>query len=119
MTHFIETVTKDGAILRIEVESTAKTGVGFTRQAEPTDVSSEAVKDAYDQALNAIRNWANGVIDTLQGMDPLPSAATIDFALKIDAEIGPMVAKSRDEGQFRISLSWKQPEPEKTEEEKS
>jgi len=115
MTHYIETQTKDGATLRIEVESTSKTSVGFTRQPSPTDVSSEGVKDAYDQALTAIQNWANGVLDTIQNMETQPSAATVDFAIKVDGEVGAMIAKSRDEGQFRVSLSWKQPEAEKEE----
>lgn len=115
MIHYIETQTMDGAILRIEVEATSRAGVGFTRQPSPADVSSEVVKDVYDQTLNTIRNWANGVLDTLQHMETLPSAATVDFAIKIDADAGAIIAKSRDEGQFRVSLSWKQPEPEREE----
>lgn len=115
MIHYIEIQTKEGATLRIEVESTSKTGVGFTRQPSPTDVSSEGVKDVYDQTLTAIQSWANGVLDSVQNIATQPSAATVDFAIKIDGEAGAMIAKSRDEGQFKVSLSWKQPEAEKEE----
>ena len=113
MTHYIETHTKDGSPIRIEVEVTSKTGAGFTHQASPADLSSDAVRDAYDQALNTIRGWANGLIDTIQHIDSLPNSAAVDFAVKIDPEAGAMIAKSRDEGQFRVSLSWKQPDSEK------
>ena len=118
MTHYIETYTKDGSSIRIEVEDTSKPAPGFTRQSSPTDVSSEAVEDAYDQTLKTIRGCANGVIDALQNLETLPSTASFDFAIKIDAEAGAMVAKSRDEGQFKISLNWKQAETEKEEDEK-
>lgn len=112
MVHYIETQTKDGQPIRIEVEDTAKTGAGFTRQASASDLSSDAVKDAYHQTLSTIRGFADGVVATIQGMEALPSSASVEFAIKVDAETGPMIAKSRDSGQFRVSLSWKQPEPE-------
>jgi hypothetical protein len=118
MTHYIETHTKDGSPIRIEVEVSSKTGAGFTHQVSPTDVSSDSVRDAYDQTLNTIRGWANGLIDTLQNIDALPSSASVDFAIKIDPEAGAMIAKSRDEGQFRVSLSWKQPDSQKEDEKK-
>jgi hypothetical protein len=51
-------------------------------------------------------------------MAALPSSASIDFSIKIHPEAGAMIAKSRDEGQFRVALSWKQPDSEKDEEKK-
>lgn len=113
MVHFIETQTKEGQTIRIEVEDTAKTGAGFTRQSSPADLSSDAVKDAYEQTLSTIRGFADGVVATIQGMEAMPNSASVEFAIKVDAETGPMIAKSRESGQFRVSLSWKQPEPEK------
>jgi hypothetical protein len=62
--------------------------------------------------LNTVRICANGVIQTLQNLDTLPSAASIDFAIKIDAEAGAMIAKSLGDAHFKVSLSWKQVEPE-------
>lgn len=118
MADYIETQTKDGAILRIEVESTSKIAAGFSRQTSPANVSHEGVKDAYDQTLNTIRACANGVLETLQGLDSLPSAASIDFAIKVDAEAGAMIAKSLGDAHFKVSLSWKQVEPEQKDEKK-
>jgi hypothetical protein len=116
MSDYIETYAKDGTSIRIEVEAPVKSSTGFAQKLAPGDVSNEAVKDAYDQTLSTIRGYANGVIDTIQSLETLPSAASVDFSIKVDAEVGAMIAKSRDEGQFKISLSWKQDEPEKTEE---
>ena len=119
MTHYIETQAKDGSPIRIEVEVSSRTGAGFTRQTPPADLSTEEAAEAYNQTLNTIQHAANGLIDTLQSMEAVPSSASIDFAIKIDADSGAMVAKARDEGQFRVSLSWKQPEPDKDEADES
>ncbi len=112
MTEYIETQTQDGATLRIEVESASKGAAGFSRHAPSPNLSNEAVKDAYDQILNTIQTCANGVIATLQDLDTPPSAASVDFAIKVDAEAGAMIAKSLGEAHFKVSLSWKQVEPE-------
>ncbi len=114
MTNYIETRAKDGSEIRIEVEIASKIGTGFSPKSTP-NVTSESAKDAYDQTLNAIRTCANGIVDTIQSLEMQPNAASIDFAIKIDAEAGAMIAKSRENAQFRVSLSWKQ-EEEKQEE---
>jgi hypothetical protein len=59
-----------------------------------------------------VRICANGIIETLQGLNSLPNTASIDFAIKIDAEAGAMIAKSLGDAHFKVSLSWKQVEPE-------
>lgn len=117
MTDYIETKTKDGTPVRIEVEASQKTGAGFARSATAAETAEKAAKDAYNQVLGTIRSCANGVIETLQGLDAAPNSASIDFAIKVDAEAGVMVAKSMGDAQFKISLSWKQVEPDKEEEE--
>lgn len=113
MIHYIESYTENGSPIRIEVEDTSKPAAGFTRHTSPSDLSSDAVKDAYDQTLNVIKSCANGIIDTIQNLSAPPSAAAVEFSVKIDAEVGAMIAKARDEGQFKVSLSWKQSEPDK------
>jgi hypothetical protein len=113
LTDYIQTKTKDGRAIRIEVESTAKVAAGFGgRHASPADVSTAAVDDVYEQVLNTVRDWANGFVQTLQSLEATPGTAAIDFALKVDAEAGVLVAKSRENAHFKISLSWKQPEPD-------
>jgi hypothetical protein len=112
MIEYIETRTADGTPIRIEVESAAKSGAGFARQTAPTDVSTEGTKGAYDQVLATIRACANGVVDTLQNLSAAPNAASIDFAIKINAEAGAVIAKSMADSHFKVSLTWKQVEPE-------
>lgn len=112
MTDYIETQTTDGGVVRIEVAADTKSGAGFGRQESSGDVSSEAAKAAYSQTLETIRTYATGVIQTIRDLETQPSAASIDFSIKIDSKAGAMIAKSLGEGQFKVSLSWRQAEPE-------
>ncbi len=111
MTNYIESKTTDGTLIRIEVESQLK-GVGFGRQTAFTDTASEITQDVYEQTLQTIQTCANGMIDTLQNLKTRPSAASIDFAIKIDAGVGAMIAKSINGAQFKVTLSWKEKEVE-------
>jgi hypothetical protein len=110
MTSYIESKTQDGKILRIEVEPTTK-GVGFGHKA--TSVEGTALAAAYQQTMQTIEICAAGFVETLQSLPVPPQNAAINFAIKIDSEAGAMVAKSGENAQFKVSLSWKQPEPEK------
>jgi hypothetical protein len=113
LTDYIQTKTKDGRTIRIEVEAAAKVAAGFGgRQPSPVDVSTAAVDDVYEQVLNTVRDWANGFVETLQSLEAMPSSAAIDFALKVDAEAGTLVAKSRENAHFKVSLTWKQAGPD-------
>jgi hypothetical protein len=118
MADYIETKTKSGATIRIEVES-GRLGAGFGHQSSTKVDSGAAGTSVYDQTLETIRACANDVIDTLQNLEAPPSAASIDFAIKIDGEAGAMIAKSGADAQFKVSLSWKQVEPGQDEKEKS
>lgn len=109
MADYIETQTQDGTTLRIEVEPGTKTTAGFGGRAAPaTDVSTEATRHAYEQMLTAIRACANGLVDTLQKLDASPNDASLNFSLRVDEQAGAMIAKTLGEGQFKISLNWKQ-----------
>lgn len=118
MADYIETQTKDGATIRIEVDFASKAGAGFGQSTASDKAAKEAARNAYDDTLGTIRACADGVIDTLQNLEALPSAASINFAIKIDAEAGAMVAKSMNDGHFKVALSWKQVESEPEEEKK-
>ena len=116
-TEYIETQTKDGSTIRIEVATGSKIKTGFGAQAAGTDASQDTIQKAYTETLDTIRACANDMIDTLQSLDTRPNTASVEFAIKVDGKAGPMIAKSGSNVHFKVSLSWKQPEAE-TEEEK-
>ncbi len=110
MTDYIETKTEEGATILIEVEPSPKMAPGFGHKPPSGDVSGDMSQEVYRRTLDTVRLCANGLIETLQNLEATPHTASIDFAIKIDPEAGAMVAKSGSDAQFKISLSWKQPD---------
>ncbi len=118
MTHYIETETSKGTLIKIEVEDTSKPATGFaSRPTSSTNVSGDNAHEAYQQVLQTVSSCADGIINTIQELQTQPNTAAVDFAIKVDAEAGAMVAKAREDAQFRISLSWKQAEAAEDEKE--
>jgi hypothetical protein len=115
-TEYIETKVKDGSMIRIEVEPGAKTKTGFGGQVDADALGKKSTPNVYQETLSTIRACANGIVDTLQEMDTPPKNASLEFAIKVDADAGPMIAKSGSDFHFKVSLSWQQPEPEKEQE---
>ncbi len=104
MADYIETNIGKKKIL-VEV-SDNKGHVGFGVQ--PTHEEKKKTADkAYSQAMETIRLAAQGVIDALDEMEAAPNHVKVDFAIKIDAGAGAMLARadSRD-AQLRVSLGW-------------
>ena len=114
-TEYIETKTKDGSTIRIEVEPGTKTKTGFGGQIDSGAIDNQAAATAYEETLNTIRACASGIVDTLQAMDTPPKGASLEFAIKVDANAGPLIAKSGSDVHFKVSLNWQQPEPEQEE----
>ena len=111
MADYVESLTKDGKKILIEVDTDGKGSAGFGRQSG-TDGPTAGGADAYQQSLDTIRTCAADLIDTLQTLETPPKAASFDFGIKVDPKAGAMIAKSMGEGQFKVSLSWRQDEPE-------
>jgi hypothetical protein len=116
MSNYIETVSNEGQTVRIEVSDDHRE-TGFARPGKSGAETSPAAQQAYQQMLDTIRVCANGMIDTIQGLASQPSGASLDFGIKIDGEAGAMIAKSIGDGQFKVSLSWRQAEPDKEKDE--
>lgn len=104
MADYIETSVGKKKIL-IEV-SDNKGHVGFGVSQTHEEKKKKADK-AYGQAMDTIRLAAEGVLNTLSSMEEKPDHVKIDFAIKIDANDGAMLARadSRD-AQLRVSLGW-------------
>jgi len=112
MSHYIESVVGDGGRILIEVEEPGGS-VGFgARPAEAADKPH----NAFNQALRTIHLAAGSVLEALNTLEEKPSTARIDFALKFDGKAKVMLAKSTNDAQLRVSLSWDTTSPEKEDE---
>jgi len=116
MTNYIETNIPNGEKIRIEVDPVVKRA-GFS-QADSAQLDAD-LNQAYNQTLATIQACATGFINTLQTMETPPQNASVSFAIKVSAEAGVLIAKSPENAQFKVSLSWKKDEPEKSDDETS
>lgn len=62
---------------------------------------------AFDDAMNTIREVAEKVTTTIQTVAASPDALEISFAIKLTAEAGAVIAKTGIEGTFSVKLTWK------------
>lgn len=104
MTRFIETEVGKGEIIRIEVEPvTPPTGV--VPAARPEELAAKA-REVFEEAMDTIRITATSLVKTVQEMADLPDQVKVRFGVKIDAEVGAMIAKAGMEAHYLVTLIW-------------
>ncbi len=114
MTDILQYKTRDG-IVSIEVEPAA-TDVGAPRAKGYVPAAKGAVgkvieaADSFDDALGALRGYANGVTHAIGGLAARPEEAKVEFSLKFTAKAGIVVTGASGEAQMKVTLTWK-PEP--------
>lgn len=70
-----------------------------------TDVVEKSVQ-AIDIAMNTIYYMAKRVSSTVEEIDIKPESVGIEFGLKLDADIGAMIAKAGSEATLNVKLTW-------------
>lgn len=68
----------------------------------------DRIKDAFENAMGLIHTCAERVAHTLDGIpqNVRPRACEVQFAVKIDGEVGAVLAKCSTEAQFQITMTW-------------
>ncbi len=75
----------------------------------PTELTKqleERSKDAVNAAMRTIRLMANRTIATLDTMANKPSQVEVEFAIKLDAKAGALLASAGAEGSLKVKLVW-------------
>lgn len=73
---------------------------------ELTKQLEERSKDAVNAAMRTIRLMANRTIATLDTMANKPSQVEVEFAIKLDAKAGALLASAGAEGSLKVKLVW-------------
>lgn len=86
-------------------------GAGGVRQVSlSTDEITKQIVDQSQNAVNAamrtIRLMANRTIATLDTMANKPSQVEVEFAIKLDAKAGALLASAGAEGSLKVKLVW-------------
>jgi hypothetical protein len=86
--------------------------VDFPPRAGLKDVTSkpaalaERSANALDAAMASIHDLADRVSTTVNNLVRQPAEAEVEFGVKLDAEAGALIAKSKMEAHIVVTLRW-------------
>ncbi len=67
----------------------------------------QRVAETFDEALDGLRGFANGLHNTLAGMVSRPEAVTVEFGLSIRATGKFVIASTEGSANLRVVMQWK------------
>jgi hypothetical protein len=103
MPYVVEMPLDDGDTVLIEVGESDESGIGRVSRAD--EVAAKAT-DTLQAALGRVRPAIQAVVAQLRdGLDP-PDKLTLQFGIKITAEVGVVVAKAATEANFTVTAEW-------------
>lgn len=110
----IENVLKNesGDNITVYIEVDEEHLAAPTRGTGPSDTPKSLLprlaQDAFTKAMGLIQTCAEQVSSTVKAIpeDARPRQFEVQFAVKIDAEFGAMLAKSSTTAQLQVTLTW-------------
>jgi hypothetical protein len=115
MSRYIKYPTTEGDIVLMEVEADAAVPqAGVVKAGRVGEAVRDVVEDArttFEDAMDAVRQNAQAVIDKVKGLSDLPDEVEVTFGLKATGEVGNFaVAKAGAEANYTVTLTWKREE---------
>jgi hypothetical protein len=91
-----------GGTVLVEVEETP----GVVRVSRGRSVV-EQVGSSFEQAMDRVRDAATAALTAFQQMATRPDEVELEFGVKLDAEVGAVIARTHVEGQLTVRLTWR------------
>ncbi|HEX4725164.1 MAG TPA: CU044_2847 family protein [Pseudonocardiaceae bacterium] len=66
----------------------------------------EAAGESFERALAQVRVAAATALHQFQTMNHRPDEVVLKFGVKMDAEAGAVIARTKLEGNFEVTLTW-------------
>jgi hypothetical protein len=106
MKRIVEFPLADGQAIFVEVEDSEPVDdrIGLA------DDVIEAAKYSFDQAIDKIKPVANAVISRVRSLNEPADEVEVKFGLKMNAQLGAVIASGTAEVNYEITLKWKQKE---------
>jgi hypothetical protein len=115
-TYLSETVrTAEGEqLIHIEVDTPTDAGrykrfdYGQTRDESKGGGKTKMAADTFAQGMSLIRTCAEQVAQTVAEVSEKakPSGVEVQLGIKLDGEVGALIAKTGVEAQLQVKLSW-------------
>jgi Trypsin-co-occurring domain 1 len=97
----------EGGSVLVEIEPLS----GATLVGRQGDVL-RAVGQTFDDAIGRVRDAATAALGQFTSMAKCPDEVEIKFGVKLDAEVGAVIARTGVTGQFEVKLTWRAPTPD-------
>lgn len=93
--------------IEVEREPSAKTPFEDTRESMG-EKAAKAVGDLFGQGLALSRKCAAQVMENVQQMSDeiKPNEFEVQLAIKLDSEMGAVIAKATTGGQIQVTMKW-------------
>jgi Trypsin-co-occurring domain 1 len=82
---------------------------GVARAGRAGAVLREA-RTTFEQAVGEVRDAAAAALAQLTAMTRAPDEVELKFGIKLDAEVGAVIARTGIQGQFEVKLKWRRDE---------
>lgn len=82
---------------------------GYDTRVGRTDDLTTRVGVTFEKAIGRVRDAAAAALGQFQQMARRPDAVEIKFGIKLNAEVGAVIARTGVEGQLEVKLTWHAP----------
>jgi hypothetical protein len=106
-TELVQFTLPDGSSLLVEVDDQEP---GIQRASRGDDLIIQA-KHSLDDALDHIQAMATLTLTKLQDLPRRPDDLEVEFGVRLNAEVGAVIAKTQAEGHLKVKLAWRKPTP--------
>jgi Trypsin-co-occurring domain 1 len=105
----VEFPLQDGGTVVVEVaEQGYFRGGEVTRGLGSTNVAQRAT-ETFEAAFDRVRPAAQAVVEGFRRLAESPDEIEVEFGIRLNAEVGAVVAQASGEANFTIKLRWTRP----------
>ena len=108
MARFVEVPLPDGVSLVVEASEEPNDEV--VRAGYARELAADAV-ESFEGALEGVRHAADMIIGRMRTIDHRPDEVSVEFAIKLGAQAGVVIAKSAIEANLTVRIRWNQSSP--------
>ena len=107
----VQPPTGDGAVIKVEVDTLPTAGGDVYGEVRGTAASKvvESASDLFGEGLALARSCAMRVADALGqiAQESRPEEFTLQIAIKLDSQVGAVIAKASAGAQLQVQIKWK------------
>src|SRR4051794_37258845 len=109
MKHIVEFPMENGDGLLVEVDDVPGAygpGSGQTMRGVSSGEMMERARLTYEEAVDKIRPAAESIVERIRSIAEPPDIISVEFGIKLNANIGAILASTSAEAQFTLTLTW-------------